>query len=405
MKHKLTGIAILGLSALLCTGCTSISDAPPIEPIVTTPQKEDFPNSDAVMVEYIMDWSEPRKGLPNVLLKSHYTVKYDGTVDAYSEYADGTILNINVRKLSNKQVQAFYNMLTSSPIKEKEDASGPNATYTINLLEADGSIKVAFTGALTEEYQTEIEKYLFDVIYGEENVLLEVSFREVAPTPDRDDVWESSNWQVFNDGTVKYYDMYKGGPSETQQWTLTDKEIKDLQSMFVNEIPTENMVPCDIPLYDIKYYNQDTTVKFDFWGTPGSQFFNNLMEILDKNDKNMNQNETLLTQITAQNWGLMSVDADSWMSTTWEIYSDGTVNQIVKYRQSKEQIETWVLDEEKLTNAYNFFVDNKKTNPVQACDGTGYDITVFEIDGTMMYHFTGYIYGTPFEQFERYIAQ
>lgn len=408
MKHKLLGILVGSLTLLALTGCavTPNTPAPPTEPGVTDAQKDNVPNSDATMIEYIVDWSASRKGLKNTLLKSIYTIKYDGTIDGKSEYSNGNIMNIGPRVMSEKQTQAFYHMLTSYPIGEEKEPSENDATYTINLFESDGTVNTSFTGVLTDEYRIEFERYLFDTIYGEEDILLEVAFCEVAPTPERDDVWESSNWKVCRDGTVEYYDMYKGGPGKTQTWDLTEKEIQDLQALLKDGVPAEYMIPCDIPLYDIKYYNEDCSIKVDFWGSPDGKFLNRLMKILDKREKDSDWGEPLiLAQITAENWGLMALDEDSWLSTTWELFSDGTVNRTVQYRHSGEQTETWVLSDERVEKAYEFFSENKKTKPTQACDGTGYNITIFETGGTVMYDFSGYIYGTPLEEFEQYLAQ
>ena len=289
MKHKLLGILVGSLTLLILTGCaaTPNTPAPPTQPGVTDEQKDNIPNSDAIMVEYIVDWSVPRQGLQNTLLKNVYTVKYDGTVDGQSEYSNGDKMNIGPRAMSEKQVQAFYHMLTSYPIGEEKEPAENDATYTINLFESDGTVNTSFTGVLTDEYQIEFERYLFDTIYGEEDVLLEVAFCEVVPTPERDDVWESSNWKVYRNGTVEYYDMYKGGPSKTQTWALTEKETQDLQALLKDGVPAKHMAPCDIPLYDIKYYNEDCSIKVDFWGSPDGKFLNQLMQGLDKREKDI----------------------------------------------------------------------------------------------------------------------
>lgn len=112
----------------------------------------------------------------------------------------------------------------------------------------------------------------------------------------------------------------------------------------------------------------------------------------------------IMVQIKSKNWELLSLEEDSWLESSWRVYYNGQVEYSDKYRFSGEKTKTWSLSNDQLNTAYTFFLDNKRTNPTNALDGTGYEIVMYNQNGSIEYDFNGYIYGTPFEKITEYIG-
>ena len=276
---KILGVSVCLLS-LLCVGCAAQKPEIETQPIVEETTLGQLPIAETIMMEYIVDRSIPMDGKDGVLSKTTYSVYYDGKITACSEYNGYESQTFELRQLSPNQTTALYGFL-QEPVDETEGDESIDAKYSIIKFDANKTVEMSFTGFLTNDYVEKLEHYLFDVIYGREGVLCEISYVANAPTPDRDDVWESSNWTVYFDGTVEYYDLYKGGPSETQTWTMKEKQITKLTHLLSMGVPpSSEPALTDVPMYLIRAYKNDTTNIVDFWGTPDESTLNNILDLI-----------------------------------------------------------------------------------------------------------------------------
>ena len=113
-----------------------------------------------------------------------------------------------------------------------------------------------------------------------------------------------------------------------------------------------------------------------------------------------NEGKNILITCEKMNWGIKSVNSGTWLSTKWVIYADGTIIQKTQYdscrfrnQEAKIYTNTNKLDEI-CFNKLKLWI--KDVLPVAVLhdgnDGTGWKITSFDSNGSVLHKIVGYIY-------------
>lgn len=108
--------------------------------------------------------------------------------------------------------------------------------------------------------------------------------------------------------------------------------------------------------------------------------------------------EILLFRITEMNWNEIDFESDILISQVWDVYGDGTVKSYAEYSASGKT----EAKRAKMTNMELYIlrrllkIFGKSTDDFSACDGTGYEMILFDKQGHIKHKFTGYIYGNGY---------
>lgn len=108
--------------------------------------------------------------------------------------------------------------------------------------------------------------------------------------------------------------------------------------------------------------------------------------------------EILLFRIIEMNWNEIDFESDILISQVWDVYGDGTVKSYAEYSASG----ITEARKAKMTNMELYIlrrllkIFGKSTDDFSACDGTGYEMILFDKQGNIKHKFTGYIYGNRY---------
>ena len=108
--------------------------------------------------------------------------------------------------------------------------------------------------------------------------------------------------------------------------------------------------------------------------------------------------EILLFRITEINWNEIDIQSDILISQVWSVYRDGTIKSYAEYSASG------ITEIKKTKMTYPAFsilrwllkVFEKSRDDFRACDGTGYEMILYDEQSQIQHKFMGYIYNSIF---------
>ena len=108
--------------------------------------------------------------------------------------------------------------------------------------------------------------------------------------------------------------------------------------------------------------------------------------------------EILLFRITEMNWNEIDIQSDILISQVWSVYRDGTVKSYAEYSASgiTETKKTKMTYLEFYILRWLLKVFEKSRDDFRACDGTGYEMILYDEQSQIQHKFTGYIYKSIF---------
>ena len=108
--------------------------------------------------------------------------------------------------------------------------------------------------------------------------------------------------------------------------------------------------------------------------------------------------EILLFRITEMNWDEIDVESDILVSQVWNVYEDGTIKSYAKYSASGvSEVKTAQITHTGLYMLRRLLkIFEKSTDDFSGCDGTGYEMILYDSQGHIQHKFMGYIYENYF---------
>lgn len=108
--------------------------------------------------------------------------------------------------------------------------------------------------------------------------------------------------------------------------------------------------------------------------------------------------EILLFRIAEMNWDIIDIQSDILISQVWSVYRDGTIKSYAEYSVSgiTEIEKTKMTSLEFYIFRWLLKIFEKSKDDFSACDGTGYEMILFDKKNRILHEFKGYIYNSIF---------